>query len=112
MGVIATQISRGRVWSEVYSWQTSAGVAEDISSEGPFTAEIRETPDHGSTLITAITIDDSDAANGNLTLSLTAAQTRAITQDVGYFDIVNASDEQMHDDLLQAAIVDRPTDTT
>ncbi len=78
-----------------------------------FTAEIRVSRSPESTLIATWVVDDSDIANGNLTLTLDNSVTTAITAKKGYMDILRTSGGEpltVFDEPLEVAFKDMPTD--
>lgn len=78
-----------------------------------FTAEIRVSHSPASDLIATWTVDDSDVANGNLTLTLDNSITTAITAKRGWMDILRTSGGEpltVFAAPLEVVFKDMPTD--
>lgn len=81
------EVRRYRTWSQTFFFEDSNGDPIDLSSY-TVTAQVRKEEDYNSTLITNLTVDASDAVNGNITLSLTDAETGAINKVSGFWDML------------------------
>lgn len=102
-----TKIDRERVFAQKIIFDA----APDLSAD-TWEAQLRVSPDFGSDLIVAFSVDTADAAAGVLVLRLTEVQTAAITQDVGWYDLLRTtggSDVSAFDRPLQAEIRNMPT---
>jgi hypothetical protein len=80
-------IRKFRTFSETLAFTDDDNVALDLSSY-TITAEIRSADSYSSDLIIALTIDDSDKANGNIVISLTEETTGEIDNASGYWDML------------------------
>lgn len=77
MAIGKVRIWRDRQWSiPVRNWDATKS-NQIAFPDGVLTAEVRPSPG-SNVLLATVAIDDSDRANGNLVLSLTAAQVAGI----------------------------------
>lgn len=78
------KVYKGDTFEQSFVFKTD-GVARDLTAEGwgSWSSQIRVTPDAATYV--AFTVDSSDAANGRITLRLTATQTNTLTP--GEFDL-------------------------
>jgi len=80
-------LERDTDFSESLTFYSDACFSTTLDvSDYTFQAQIRAT-DTSSTVIATFTIDTTDAATGNIVLSLTAAQTLALTAGSYFWDL-------------------------
>jgi len=85
-GKFDIQIEKGETYNRVFTYKVS-GVAVDISS---YTARVTLRESHGGTEILSLTTENNRItvnSSGEITLILSAAETEAITQVTGVYDM-------------------------
>lgn len=83
----AITLHPGALFSRTLRLRTTAGAALDVSGYAPFTMEIRTTA--GGTLMATVTVDNSAAADGLLTLTLLPADSTALPQGTAAHDLID-----------------------
>ena len=80
-------VRRNRTYSRTFLFTDGDDVPLNLSAY-TITAEIRKEESYASDLIAAFTVDVSDSANGNVTISFTETETAAIDNASGYWDML------------------------
>jgi len=84
-------IRRGQDVSETFILRDSAGDPINLTGWDVY-SQIRDEQHSGSDLIADFTVTIPDPTDGTIILSLTDTETRAITNEAGYYDILYVND--------------------
>lgn len=83
----AITLHPGALFSRTLRLRTTAGDALDVSGYAPFTMQIRTAA--GGALMATVTVDNSAAAAGLLTLTLLPADSNGLTEGTAAHDLID-----------------------